>query len=73
MHDDEQLDPTPNTREWIELKLNGLRSEMRMLFVLSVAGNQLLGHLALSPTLGYVSNGLIVGAALAAKGLALWR
>jgi hypothetical protein len=56
------LDPTEATRDWIDLKFTTFRSEMRMLFVLSVAGNQLLAHIALAPALGYIANvGLIIG------------
>lgn len=54
MDNDKALDPTQSTRDWIDLKIASLKSEMRLLFVLSVAGNQLLGHLSISPALGYV-------------------
>lgn len=60
-HDNE---PEVATREYLDLKLAGFRSEMRLLFVVAVAGNQLLAHLSLSPAVGYIGSGLtIVGAA----------
>lgn len=67
----EHSDPTQATKEWIEVKFAGFRSEMRLLFVLSVAGNQLLSHLSLSPTVGYITNGGVLLGAVSAKLLAL--
>jgi hypothetical protein len=56
-------DPSQSTRDWIDLKIAAFRSEVRLLFVVSVAGNQLLSHLSLSPALGYLSNvSVLVGA-----------
>lgn len=66
----EERDENPRrtaTREFVDLKLASLRSEMRLLFVLSVAGNQLLAHLAFSSAVGYVVNGAIFAAAILAK------
>lgn len=50
-------DPTESTREWIELKLASFRSEVRLLFVLSIAGNQVLAHLSLSAPVAYIGSG----------------
>ena len=60
-----ELDPTQQTRDWIDIKLGGLRSEMRLLFVISVAGNQLLSHITLSPVVGYVGSAAVVVAGAA--------
>ena len=62
-HERKELDPTQQTRDWIDLKLASLRSEMRLLFVLSVAGNQLLTHIALNPVIGFVGTVAVAGAA----------
>lgn len=69
--DEDRIEPEglhPTIREWLEAKLQGLRSEMRMLFVLSVAGNQLLAHLTLSTAASAATNGALVAAALMFKG-----
>ena len=66
------LDPTQNTRDWVGNAINSLRSEMRLLFVLSVAGNQLLSHLTLSTTVAYISNGALIAAVVIVKGLHVW-
>lgn len=58
------MDPSQSTREWMDLKFASYRSEMRLLFVLSVAGNQLLSHLALSPIVGAVGNIGVIGVVL---------
>ena len=56
---------TPATREYLDLKLAGFRSEMRLLFVVAIAGNTLLSHLTLSPTVGALGSGAaVVGAVL---------
>lgn len=60
-------DPSQLTRDWIDLKIGSLRSEMRMLFVVSVAGNQLLSHVGLSTTVGYVGSGAVIVGAVALK------
>lgn len=57
-------DPTQATRDWIDLKLASFRSEVRLLFVLSVAGNQVLTHLSIAPAITAVGTGGIVAAAL---------
>lgn len=66
-------DPTQNTKDWIEAKINGLRSEMRLLFVLAVAGNQLLTHLSFSTATAYISNGALIGGAVAVKIVSVLR
>lgn len=68
-HQDKDLDPTQSTRDWIDLKLASLRSEMRLLFVVSVAGNQLLGHLSV----GTAVAAAVGGGAIAAKVIAVAR
>lgn len=57
----------PATREYLDLKLAGFRSEMRLLFVVAIAGNQLVQHISLSPAAGYIGSGLMVGGAFALK------
>ncbi len=71
MAEEHELDPTQNTRDWIETKFASLRSEMRMLFVMAVAGNQLLTHISLTPTIGYISSGAIIAGAVTVKVLLL--
>lgn len=73
MSDLEHPDPSEATKEWIDLKFSGFRAEMRMLFILSVAGNQLLGHLSLSPALSYVAGGVLAVGAVGAKLLVVLR
>lgn len=66
-HDDSpesRADPTQATRDWIDLKLASFRSEMRLLFVLSVAGNQVLSHLSIAPALTALGTGGVVAGAL---------
>lgn len=58
LHEDDHLEPTQKAREWIDLKFTALRSEMRLLFVVAVAGNQILTHLSLGSTVGYIGGGL---------------
>lgn len=58
-------DPSQATRDWIDVKIASLRSEMRLLFVVSVAGNQLLSHVAVSSTVAALASGAtIVGAVM---------
>lgn len=68
-HQDKELDPSQNTRDWITNVVGSLRSEMRLLFVVSVAGNQLLGHLSI----GTAVAAAVGGGAVAAKVIALAR
>lgn len=58
---------SPLTRGWLDLKLAAFRSEMRLLFVIAVAGNQLLAHISIGTTVGAIGGGVYVaGAALKA-------
>jgi hypothetical protein len=57
----------PVTEKILNLKLAGFRSEMRLLFVVALAGNQLVSHISLSPAAGYIGNGIAVAGALAIK------
>lgn len=57
---EEHPDPSDATREWINLKFAAFRSEVRLLFVLSVAGNQVLAHLSITPLAGYIGAGGIL-------------
>ena len=56
------------TEGWIELKLAAFRAEMRLLFVIAIAGNQVLSHLSLGTTGMILSNAGIICLALL-KGL----
>lgn len=58
-------DPSEGTRDWIELKLASFRSEVRLLFVLSIAGNQVLAHLSLSAPVAYAGSGGVFAVAAA--------
>lgn len=71
--EDEKLDPSQSTRDWIDLKIASLKSEMRLLFVLSVAGNTLLAHVALSPTVAYIGGGATFLGGMALKVASFWR
>lgn len=56
------------TEGWIELKLAAFRAEMRLLFVVAIAGNQVLSHISLGTTATIASNvGLV--AAVVIKGM----
>jgi hypothetical protein len=61
----------PATKEFVELKLASFRSEMRLLFVIAIAGNELISHVSLSPTIGAMVTGAAIGLAAAVKGLFL--
>lgn len=60
-----EQDPTDATRDWIDLKLASFRSEVRLLFVLSIAGNQVLAHLSLSAPVAYIGSGGVFAVAAA--------
>jgi hypothetical protein len=69
----EHPDPSQATKDWIDTKINAMRSEMRLLFVVAVAGNQLLSHVSLSPTVGYITNAAVLLGAFGIKAFSLWR
>lgn len=52
-------------KEWVDLKLRAFRSEMRLLVIASVAGNQVLSHLSLPSTASALSAGAIAAGLLA--------
>lgn len=72
-HETPPLDPSQNTRDWIENSIKSLRSEMRLLFVVAVAGNGILSHLSFGTTVGYVYNGGLLGLAGVLKIVSLAR
>lgn len=67
----QHLEPSATVREWIDLKFASMRSEMRLLFVIAVAGNQVLSHVSIGTTVGYIG-GTITLLGVAVK-VALFR
>lgn len=73
MSDNHLEDPSDATKDWMDLKIASMRSEMRLLFVVAVAGNQLLSHLSFSSTVAFVANGLLIGGAVIAHAIGGFR
>jgi hypothetical protein len=67
----EHQDPDESTvtEKFLDAKLSGFRSEMRLLFVVAIAGNSLLSHIQISPVTGAISSGAAVFGALLVKAL----
>jgi hypothetical protein len=67
----ERQDPDEKTvtEKFLDVKLAGFRSEMRLLFVVAIAGNTLLSHLELSPVTSAIGSGAAVFGAVIVKAL----
>jgi len=52
------------TREWLELRMTAMRSELRLLVLIGLVGNQTLSHIDLPPAVGYVGGITFIGLAV---------
>lgn len=52
------------TREWLELRMRAMRSELRLLVALSITLNQFASHVELPQTVGYIGGAAVVAGIL---------